>query len=314
MKGKFIFIIPDGGSYQLKVKPSSFSEYPEGTQFNLTQGLGIPLGKFSTDDLLKVKAQIATELENRMDLDEVVESNFNNLKETIRNAESSVIAQIMRQTLDRLDVINSDEKRAKTRLQILEDELRHRMLQDGVSEMKFKGSIQATYQKETVFNVGEEGWDTVYSGIVAETLEHQIENTDLSANVDISDVTTQLLQTTQETLLARIEILRGKLRREKDIHGEDITSELSLLDDLATELKTVGVNFNDDEIISSLVHNVAYAMVDNVRDGITNIDAFSILQKRLTSTTLKELLKQGEELPRGVVSQEIQKLKIKRTK
>lgn len=314
MKGKFIVIIPDGGSYQLKVKPSSFSEYPEGTQFNLTQGLGIPLGKFSTDDLLKVKAQIATELENRMDLDEVVESNFNNLKETIRNAESSVIAQIMRQTLDRLDVINSDEKRAKTRLQILEDELRHRMLQDGVSEMKFKGSIQATYQKETVFNVGEEGWDTVYSGIVAETLEHQIENTDLSANVDISDVTTQLLQTTQETLLAQIEILRGKLRREKDIHGEDITSELSLLDDLATELKTVGVNFNDDEIISSLVHNVAYAMVDNVRDGITNIDAFSILQKRLTSTTLKELLKQGEELPRGVVSQEIQKLKIKRTK
>lgn len=314
MKGKFIFIIPDGGSYQLKVKPSSFSEYPEGTQFNLTQGLGIPLGKFSTDDLLKVKAQIATELENRMDLDDVVESNFNNLKETIRNVESSVIAQIMRQTLDRLDVINSDEKRAKTRLQILEDELRHRMLQDGVSEMKFKGSIQATYQKETVFNVGEEGWDTVYSGIVAETLEHQIENTDLSANVDISDVTTQLLQTTQETLLARIEILRGKLRREKDIHGEDITSELSLLDDLATELKTVGVNFNDDEIISSLVHNVAYAMVDNVRDGITNIDAFSILQKRLTSTTLKELLKQGEELPRGVVSQDIQKLKIKRTK
>lgn len=314
MKGKFIFIIPDGDSYQLKVKPSSFSEYPEGTQFNLTQGLGIPLGKFSTDDLLKVKAQIATELENRMDLDDVVESNFNNLKETIRNAESYVIAQIMRQTLDRLDVINSDEKRSKTRLQILEDELRHRMLQDGVSEMKFKGSIQATYQKETVFNVGEEGWDTVYSGIVAETLEHQIENTDLSANVDISDVTTQLLQTTQETLLARIEIIRGKLRREKDIHGEDITSELSLLDDLATELKTVGVNFNDDEIISSLVHNVAYAMVDNVRDGITNIDAFSILQKRLTSTTLKELLKQGEELPRGVVSQEIQKLKIKRTK
>lgn len=314
MKGKFIFIIPDGGSYQLKVKPSSFSEYPEGTQFNLTQGLGIPLGKFSTDDLLKVKAQIATELENRMDLDEVVESNFNNLKEIIRNAESSVIAQIMRQTLDRLDVINSDEKRAKTRLQILEDELRHRMLQDGVSEMKFKGSIQATYQKETVFNVGEEGWDTVYSGIVAETLEHQIENTDLSANVDISDVTTQLLQTTQETLLARIEILRGKLRREKDIHGEDITSELSLLDDLATELKTVGVNFNDDEIISSLVNNVAYAMVDNIRDGVTSIDAFSILQKRLTSTTLKELLKQGEELPRGVVSQEIQKLKIKRTK
>lgn len=314
MKGKFIFIIPDGGSYQLKVKPSSFSEYPEGTQFNLTQGLGIPLGKFSTDDLLKVKAQIATELENRMDLDDVVESNFNNLKETIRNAESSVIAQIMRQTLDRLDIINSDEKRAKTRLQILEDELRHRMLQDGVSEMKFKGSIQATYQKETVFNVGEEGWDTVYSGIVAETLEHQIENTDLSANVDISDVTTQLLQTTQETLLARIEILRGKLRRDKDIHGEDITSELSLLDDLATELKTVGVNFNDDEIISSLVNNVAYAMVDNVRDGVTNIDAFSILQKRLTSTTLKELLKQGEELPRGVVSQDIQKLKIKRTK
>lgn len=314
MKGKFIFIIPDGGSYQLKVKPSSFSEYPDGTKFNLTQGLGIPLGKFSTDDLLKVKAQIATELENRMDLDDVVESNFNNLKETIRNAESSVIAQIMRQTLDRLDVINSDEKRAKTRLQILEDELRHRMLQDGVSEMKFKGSIQATYQKETVFNVGEEGWDTVYSGIVAETLEHQIENTDLSANVDISDVTTQLLQNTQESLLARIEILRGKLRREKDIHGEDITSELSLLDDLATELKTVGVNFNEDEIISSLVHNVAYAMVDNVRDGITNIDAFSILQKRLTSTTLKELLKQGEELPRGVVSQEIQKLKIKRTK
>ncbi len=37
-----------------------------------------PLSQFSTDDLLKLKAQIATDLENRMDLDEVTESNQKN--------------------------------------------------------------------------------------------------------------------------------------------------------------------------------------------------------------------------------------------
>lgn len=218
-KGKFLYILPSGDNYRVLVRGSDFADYPDGTKFTLDYNVGLPLGKMSTDDLLKVKAQIASELENRMDLDDVTEANLERLQTTIAEAETSVIAHLMRQTLDRLDTIGADEKRAKTRLQILENHIKHRMLQDGVSELKVEGAVQVTYKSDTVYSVGEAGWDSVYTGILAK-----------------------------------------------------------------------------------------------IESGQSPIEAFSILQKRLTSTTLNELVKQGEELPQGIESQQIQKIKVKRTK
>lgn len=315
-KGKFLYIFPNGDGYRAMVKQSDFDKYPKGTTFSLEHGIGLPLSKMSTDDLFKVKAQIATELENRMDLDEVTEANLEKLRATIKGASSEVIAQLLRQTLDRLDVVGADEKRAKTRQQILEDELRHRMIQDGVSEMKFRGLVQATYKQETVYSVGEDGWDTVYSGIVADTLEAQLdcksERNLIIDRVDIREEVTDLTTMATGAIQDRIDILRGRLRREKDISDEDITDRLALLDDLEAELDEIKVDASD--IKRGLVDSVSDAIIENVRGGIANIDAFSIIQKRLTSTTLNELVKQGEELPKGIESQEIRKLKIKRTK
>lgn len=315
-KGKFLFIFPSGDGYRAMVKKSDFDKYPKGTTFSLEHGIGLPLSKMSTDDLFKVKAQIATELENRMDLDEVTEANLEKLKALIKGANTEVIAQLIRQTLERIDVVGSDEKRAKTRLQILEDELRHRMIQDGVSEMKFSGLIQATYKQETVYSVGEEGWDTVYSGIVADTLEAQLESKDernlIIDRVDIREEVDDLTTMTTGAIQDRIDVLRGRLRREKGINDEDITDRLALLDDLEAELNELKVDASD--VKNGLVHSVSDAIIENVRGGIASIDAFSILQKRLTSTTLNELVKQGDELPKGVQSQTIHKLKIKRTK
>lgn len=220
-KGNFLFLFPsdEPNKYRVMVKKSNFNKYPDGTTFSLPHGVGLPLSQFSTDDLLKFKAQVATELENRMDLDEVIEGNLESLKAKIAMASTEVIALLMRQTLDRIDVVSADEKRAKTRYQILEDELKSRMVKDGMSEIKFAGTIQATYKSETVYSVGDAGWDTVYNGII-----------------------------------------------------------------------------------------------EAVERGVSVVDAFSILQKRLTSTTLNELLKQGEELPAGIQAQTIHKLRTKRTK
>lgn len=313
-KGKFIYLYPCETGYRVLVKGSDFAGYPKGTKFELEHGIGIPLSQMSTDDLFKVKAQLATELESRMDLDEVTEANLTKLKEHIRDASSETIAQLLRQTLDRLDVVASDEKRVKTRQQILEDELRRRMIDDGVTEMKFSGLIQATYKQETVYNVGEEGWDTVYSGIVADTLESQLklDKAGIVAQLDIDAELQDLTENAKEALFAKIDTMRGKLRREKDEYGTDISEALGLLDDVVANLEDTEIATST--IKSGLVDSVATAMVDNVRSGIKSIDAFSIIQKRLTSTTLNELVKQGEELPRGIESQFIRKLKIKRTK
>lgn len=317
-KGKFLYIFPSGDGYRALVKASDFSGYPKGTTFTLEHGVGLPLSKMSTNDLFKVKAQIATELENRMDLDEVTEANLDNLKSMIKDASAEVIAQLIRQTLDRIDVVGSDEKRAKTRLQILEDELRSRMITDGVSEMKFKDLIHASYKGEMVFSVGEEGWDTVYSGIVADTLAAQFEtkselNTIVS-NVDLKEQLEELSDVAVSKFENVIDVMRGRLRREKDIYDKDITEALKMLDDLQAELTADKLEMDEDYFKKSIVEAVGDVLVDNVRGGIANIDAFSILQKRLTSTTLNELVKQGEELPKGIQSQTIHKLKIKRTK
>lgn len=248
-KGKFIYI-KGKNQDSIFVKDSAFP-------YNHEEDLAFPLSKFSTDQLFKVKAQIATELENRMDLDEVTEANLEKLKAIIADADTSIIAQLLRQTLDRLEIVSADEKRAKTRQQILEDELKNRMKQAGVSEMKFDKAIQATYRKELVYNVGEDGWDTVYGGIVGSAIEGQ--------RKELSKVVTDTLM---------------------DYGLDDGGFGDVLLD----------------------------ALIANVKTKFTAVDAFSIMQKRLTSTTLTELVKQGEALPQGIVSQEISKLKIKRTK
>lgn len=249
-KGKFLYI-KGKNQDSIFVKDSAFP-------YNHEEDLAFPLSKFSTDQLFKVKAQIATELENRMDLDEVTEANLEKLKAKIADADTSIIAQLLRQTLDRLEIVSADEKRAKTRQQILEDELKNRMKQAGVSEMKFDKAIQATYRKELVYNVGEDGWDTVYGGIVGSAIEGQRKGL-------------------EEAIIAVLEA-------EKTPNAKQI-AEFAL-----------------------------NAVTSTVKHRFTAVDAFSIMQKRLTSTTLTELVKQGEALPQGIVSQEISKLKIKRTK
>ena len=246
-KGKFIYVFEKDGEKRIIVKDSAF-ECPEGTKF-------FPLSQFSTDDLLKVKAQIATELENRMDLDEVTESNLEKLKAQIRTAKAEAVAKLARQTLDRLDVIASDEKRAKTRLEIIQDELKYRMVTDDMSEMKFAGVLSVTYKAETVYSVGEDGWSPVYSNIVADSVANQLANGDVV---------------------------------------QQIASDLN--------------------VSTETVKEVTDSLVGNVRNGLLNPEAFAILQKRLTSTTLNDLVKQGYDLPQGIEQAVVRKVKTKRLK
>lgn len=215
-KGKFLYII-NADKKRIAVKDSAFEPYqPE-------RDIAVSLKELSTNDLLKVKAQLATELENRMDLDEVIESNLDRLKLELGTASDIVIAQLLRQTLDRIDLVAQDEKRAKTRLEILKDEIKNRMIKSGQSEIKFNGLVSIGYKAKTVYQVGENGWVDVYNGIY-------------------------------------------KQAKELESNGQDVT------------------------------------------------EAFAILQKRLTSTVLNDLTKQGYDLPQGVESNEIHDLSIRRQK
>jgi hypothetical protein len=253
-KGKFLYIFSPGMSNDVTDEEhriyigDSAKHMDEGTQY-------FPLGNFSTDDLLKLKAQIATALECRMDLDDVTEKNLEALKTKLRSAKTEVIAQLARQTLDRLDVVASDEKRAKTRLAIIEDELRHRMEEDGSAEMKFTGVLGVSYKPETVYNVGEEGWTPVYSSIVAESVEKQFAD-------------------------------------------DGVVRAIA----------------NNQDVAEYVVRDIANDIVGSIRDGLRNAEAFAILQKRLTSTTLNDLTKQGLDLPNGVEQKTLQKLKLRKLK
>lgn len=253
-KGKFLYIFTPGMSNEVTDEEhriyigDSAKHMDEGTQY-------FPLDNFSTDDLLKLKAQIATALECRMDLDDVTEKNLEALKTKLRSAKTEVIAQLARQTLDRLDVVASDEKRAKTRLAIFEDELRHRMEEDGSTEMKFTGVLGVSYKPETVYNVGEEGWTPVYSSIVADSVAQQLSDDGL-----------------------------------------------------------VRVIASNQDVAEYIVRDIANDIVGSIRDGLRNAEAFAILQKRLTSTTLNDLTKQGLDLPKGVEQKTLQKLKLRKLK
>lgn len=253
-KGKFLYIFTPGMSNEITDEEhriyigDSATPMTEGTQY-------FPLSVFSTDDLLKLKAQIATALECRMDLDAVTEQNLEALKTKLRSAKTEVIAQLARQTLDRLDVVASDEKRAKTRLSIIEDELRYRMEEDGSAEMKFTGVLGVSYKPETVYNVGEEGWTPVYSSIVADSVAQQLSDDGL-----------------------------------------------------------VRAIANNQDVAEYIVRDIAEDIVGSLRDGLRNAEAFAILQKRLTSTTLNDLTKQGLELPKGVEQKTLQKLKLRKLK
>lgn len=245
-KGKFLYITTD-------VEPRIFvgdsaKQTDEGTQY-------FPLGNFSTDDLLKLKAQIATALESRMDLDDVTEKNLETLKSKLRNAKTETIAQLARQTMDRLDIVSADEKRAKTRLAIIEDELRYRMEEDGSAEMKFTDLLSVSYKPETVYNVGEEGWTQVYGSIVADSMAGQL-------------------------------------------------ADDQLVQDIAER----------ENVSADTVRSVAEEVINSARNGLRNAEAFAILQKRLTSTTLNDLTKQGLELPKGVEQKTLQKLKLRKLK
>lgn len=300
-KGKFIYVFDD--RTRIKVADSAF-------KYDAENDLAFPISKFSTDDLLKLKAQVATELENRMDLDGVVEQNLEKLKAQIRGAKGEVVAQLIRQTLDRLDIVSADEKRAKTRLEILTDEMKYRMVTEGESEKKFAGLITATYKAETVYNVGEDGWGSVYSDIVAESLEGQLADDDVVAEVAKA---INLERINDEVFIAvgdMIEDMQRKVRREQDITGEALSEQKALLDEMSEVLNSYKPEIDTEEI----ARNVMDALVENVRKGLVNSEAFAIIQKRLTSTTLNDLVKQGYALPKGIESQEVRKVKIKRSK
>ena len=300
-KGKFIYVFDD--RTRIKVADSAF-------KYDVENDLAFPISKFSTDELLKLKAQVATELENRMDLDGVVEQNLEKLKAQIRGAKGEVVAQLIRQTLDRLDIVSADEKRAKTRLEILTDEMKYRMVTEGESEKKFAGLITATYKAETVYNVGEEGWGTVYSGIVAESLEGQLANDDVVAEVAKAINLERLNDEVSIAVSDMIEDMQRKVRREQDITGEALSEQKALLGEMSEVLNSYKPEIDTEEI----ARNVMDALVENVRKGLVNSEAFAIIQKRLTSTTLNDLVKQGYDLPKGIESQEVRKVKIKRSK
>ena len=300
-KGKFIYVFDD--RTRIKVADSAF-------KYDVENDLAFPISKFSTDELLKLKAQVATELENRMDLDGVVEQNLEKLKAQIRGAKGEVVAQLIRQTLDRLDIVSADEKRAKTRLEILTDEMKYRMVTAGESEKKFAGLITATYKAETVYNVGEEGWGTVYSGIVAESLEGQLANDDVVAEVAKAINLERLNDEVSIAVSDMIEDMQRKVRREQDITGEALSEQKALLGEMSEVLNSYKPEIDTEEI----ARNVMDALVENVRKGLVNSEAFAIIQKRLTSTTLNDLVKQGYDLPKGIESQEVRKVKIKRSK
>lgn len=300
-KGKFIYVFDD--RTRIKVADSAF-------KYDVENDLAFPISKFSTDELLKLKAQVATELENRMDLDGVVEQNLEKLKAQIRGAKGEVVAQLIRQTLDRLDIVSADEKRAKTRLEILTDEMKYRMVTEGESEKKFAGLITATYKAETVYNVGEEGWGTVYSGIVAESLEGQLANDDVVAEVAKAINLERLNDEVSIAVSDMIEDMQRKVRREQDITGEALSEQKALLGEMSEVLNSYKPEIDTEEI----ARNVMDALVENVRKGLVNSEAFAIIQKRLTSTTLNDLVEQGYDLPKGIEGQEVRKVKIKRSK
>lgn len=299
-KGKFIYVFTKDDEKRIVVKDSSF-ELPEDAQY-------FPLSQFNTDDLLKVKAQIATELENRMDLDEVTENNLERLKAKIRGAKAEAVAQLARQTLDRLDAVAADEKRAKTRLEIIQDELKYRMVTDEMSEMKFAGLLSVTYKPETVFNVGEDGWTPVYSNIVAESVENQLADGDVAKaiadDLDVSLITNAVIEEVND-IINEIS--------DRIVHGEDTAKVNDALDYVQTGLDTLDTKVSK-LIKREVVGKVTDKLVENLRNGLLNQEAFAILQKRLTSTTLNDLLKQGYELPKGIEQSTIRKVNIKRLK
>lgn len=301
-KGKFIYVFEKDGEKRIVVKDSAF-ESPEGTQF-------FPLGQFSTDDLLKVKAQIATELECRMDLDEVTESNLEKLKAQIRTAKAEAVAKLARQTLDRLDVIASDEKRAKTRLEIIQDELKYRMVTDDMSEMKFAGVLSVTYKAETVYSVGEDGWSPVYSNIVADSVENQIKDGDvvksIAKDLDLTNLSDELIAEVKD----RMDEVLTRAEKERVAFGEDTAKVVEAIEYITESLNDLEVKFSTQDI----VRQVTSKLINNVRNGLLNPEAFAILQKRLTSTTLNDLVKQGYDLPQGIEQAVVRKVKTKRLK
>lgn len=314
----FLYIMPSPDGYGIQIRPSTDEHYPEGTQFGLDESIGLPLDKMSTKDLLKVKAQIATTLENRMDLDEVVEENLAQLTEVIKTASSEDIAKVLRQTLDRLDIVAADEKRAKTRKQILEDELSARMKKEGVSEMKFAGLVHVKYEPETVYSVGEEGWGLVYAGILAEALDAQMakkENVEaVISEADLEGWASSMNETILDIMEDHLEKMKYSIKKEGIISGEDVSDVIGIIDDFQVDAKTLWEKADFSKFPKALVSNVVEALKENMLGQFDGVDAFSILQKRLTSTTLKELVSQGEDLPDGIESQVIRKIKTKRTK
>ena len=207
----------------------------------------------------------------------------------------------------------ADEKRAKTRLEIIQDELKYRMVTDEVSEMKFAGLLSVTYQPETVFSVGEDGWIPVYSNIVADSVANQLVDGDVAKDIaddlDLSEVAKVVITRSNDV----IDNLKNKIDTDRIVHGEDTSRINELLDYVGDEFSNYEVEI-EQHITRKVVDQVVNKLIENLRDGLLNPEAFAILQKRLTNPTLNALLKQGYDLPKGIEQTTIRKVKTKRLK
>lgn len=217
------------------------------------------LDSFGTKDLLKLKYKLNEEVENRMDLDEVLDDSTDKLMVSLSKATSLSVAKLLRFIGDRIDQIDADAKRNKKLEKIILDELGHRMLKEGTNEMKFDGIVTVGYKNKTVYSTTDEGWEKVYTGIASNAIEAQM-----------------------DTAVSRF------------------IAENSM--DYPTET------------LKEVAEQAYETLIRDLKNNPNNLDSFGILQKRFTSTTLKEMLDATGELPEGVTSREIRDLKARKAK
>lgn len=217
------------------------------------------LDKFTTKDLLRLKYKIGEEVENRMDVDEVLEDSTDKLVKAISNATSMAVAKTLRFITDRISHIEEDLKRNKKLERIILDEFSYRMSKEGTDEMRFDGIMTVSYKSKTVYSPSEEGWEKVYSTIAADTVKAQVD-------------------TAVQKFIAENELLYPR-----------------------NELAKIAKSAYD-------------YLIDDIKDNPNNLDSFGILQKRFTSTTLKDMESNNGKLPDGVISKEIQDLKARKSK
>lgn len=159
---KFIYVESKGGDKpdSICIADNKYQYTPGASWFNLDS--------FSTADLLKLKAQLSTVLENRMDVDEVNATMLEKLQLMMKNASMETLAQLLRQQLDREDTVSADEKRVKARKQMILNEVQRRMIDQGIDKLEFNGFVNITNKVVTQYSVNAEQWTDFYNSIIDE--------------------------------------------------------------------------------------------------------------------------------------------------